>query len=48
MAVVTAIFKVSRHPHLGHAAGRMGGKGLQALDFLLKLARNHPADSHTG
>ena len=34
MAVVTTIFKVSRHAHLGHAARRMGAEGLQALDFL--------------
>ena len=48
MAVVTTIFKVSRHAHLGHTARRMGGKGLQTLDFLLKFTRNHPADTHTG
>ncbi|MNS38252.1 hypothetical protein D3C72_704950 [compost metagenome] len=46
--VVAAIFQVGRHTHLRHAAGRVGGEGLQALDFVLIAPGDHPANAHAG
>ncbi|MNF94693.1 hypothetical protein D3C84_774110 [compost metagenome] len=44
--VVAAVFQVGGHTHLGDAARRVGAEGLQALDFRLVLAGDHPADAH--
>ena len=45
VAVVTTVFQVGSHAHLGDAAGRVGAESLQALDGLLVFAGNHPTDA---
>jgi len=46
--IVATILQVRGDAHLRDAARGVGAEHLQALDFLLVLAGDHPADAHAG
>ena len=47
VAIVTTVLQIGRYRHLRHATRRVGAEGLQTLDFILILAGDNPADTHT-